>query len=474
MGYSRALLAAIVVGLVALGSSTNALAISAPIHIHGTGIDGVLIRPTPDTSQPARGWMGEGTSPDFHCFTYGQTIGNVNVWFYVTSPAGITGYYASYWDDSSYHSEGELTAKYGIPNCGAAPPPPPPDPAPAPDPAPGGANLVFSVFNADGGIYYRRSPSWGDTAQAPGVGVYNGDQVQLICGAYGEAVGPYGNTWWSYVRNLTRPNIGEGWVNAHYINDGAVANQPTPGENTCDGNPVGGGIQQDSQGGGSSGGSGSTSGAAPRLIDGGSLYYSPYNGTKIDYNGGHLNKNVPFKATKVFNQRDWDTRGKCSPNPGNFSGVVGNTRITTVAAWSKPRNLPFALLKQRPAWIPQINYILLFDPGDVEDYADAKCPDSATASLQLAKWLAADRGHTFVVLAGETTAGYNHASIQHGLFDTVRHYPNPRDRNIRKQIIVCNYSKMNHEDVWINFHDKMNDPPIQSGKCPRGARSWNP
>jgi hypothetical protein len=95
-----------------------ASAISAPIHIHGTGTDGVLIRPSPDTSRPALGWMAEGTSPDYHCFTYGQTIGNVNVWFLVTS-RGITGYYASYWDDSSYHSEAELTSKYGIPKCGS-------------------------------------------------------------------------------------------------------------------------------------------------------------------------------------------------------------------------------------------------------------------------------------------------------------------------------------------------------------------
>lgn len=110
-------------------------AISAPIHIHGTGTDGVLIRPTPNTSLPAVGWMAEGTSPDYHCFTYGQMIGNVNVWFSVTH-RGITGYYASYFDDSSYRSEAELTSKYGIPKCGAAAPAPGPAPGPAPVPAP--------------------------------------------------------------------------------------------------------------------------------------------------------------------------------------------------------------------------------------------------------------------------------------------------------------------------------------------------
>jgi hypothetical protein len=451
--------------LVALLSTASARAISAPIHIHGTGTDGVLIRPTPDTSQPGRGWMAEGTSPDYHCFTYGQMIGNVNVWFYVTSPAGITGYYASYWDDSSYRSEAELTAKYGIPKCGAPAPPPATPPS---DPAPSGG-LVFTIFNADGGIYYRRSPSWGDTAQTPGVGVYNGDRVELICGAYGEAVGPYANTWWSYVRNLTRPSIGDGWVNAHFIDDGAPANQPAAGEPTCgpDVPGSGGGGQSPAPGGnpGSGGGGGGRS-----LRDGGSLFYSPYNDRKIRYGGGW--KTVDFSATKVHWQRDWNG---CRPNPGNFGGVVGDTRITTVAAWSKPRNLPFALLNANPGWISQVNYILLFDPGNEDEYNGSRCPSTPTAAARLVTWLAQRSSNTLVILAGDVTAQDRHAGIQRGLFNKVRDYVrrHPREQ-IQKQVVVCNYSSMSHEDVWVNFHDKMNDPPIRTGKCPRNARSWSP
>jgi hypothetical protein len=119
-----------------LATAAAALAISAPIHIHGTGGEGVFIRPTPDTSHPAIGWMPEGASPDFHCFAWGQNIGGVPIWFNVTYN-GVTGYYASFYDDSSYHSNEELTAKYGVPLCGAAAPAPPPS-APAP-PAPGSA-----------------------------------------------------------------------------------------------------------------------------------------------------------------------------------------------------------------------------------------------------------------------------------------------------------------------------------------------
>jgi hypothetical protein len=119
-----------------LGPAGTAHAISAPIHIHGTGTDGVLIRSAPNTSATRLGWMGEGTSPDYHCFTYGESIHGVNVWFNVTH-AGITGYYASYYDDSSYHSEAELTSKYGVPKCGSGNPQPPDQPPPSrPPPGP--------------------------------------------------------------------------------------------------------------------------------------------------------------------------------------------------------------------------------------------------------------------------------------------------------------------------------------------------
>jgi uncharacterized protein YraI len=112
----------------------SVLAISAPIHIAGTGGEGVFIRPDPSTANPAVGWMPEGASPDYNCFVWGQNIGGVPIWFNVNYN-GKTGYYASYYDDSSYHSNEELTAKYGVPLCGASPPPAP-APVPGPGPAP--------------------------------------------------------------------------------------------------------------------------------------------------------------------------------------------------------------------------------------------------------------------------------------------------------------------------------------------------
>ncbi|HET7417167.1 MAG TPA: hypothetical protein VFJ61_06055 [Solirubrobacterales bacterium] len=138
-------------------------AISAPIHIANTGGEGVFIRPEPNTSRPAIGWIPEGASPDYNCFAWGQNINGVPIWFNVNYN-GKTGFYASYYDDSSYHSNEELTAKYGVPLCGSAPEaapaapasppastppapaaPPPPPPAAGPRPA----AVYFNPYSRD-------------------------------------------------------------------------------------------------------------------------------------------------------------------------------------------------------------------------------------------------------------------------------------------------------------------------------------
>jgi hypothetical protein len=119
--------------------------------------------------------MPEGASPDFVCFAYGQLIGTVPVWFLVNYN-GVSGYYASYYDDSSYGSDADLTSKYGVPKCGAAPPSTPPVPGPGPaltpaPPAPAAPRsmpVYFSPFNEGD------NPAW-SRASDPGVAtIYQG------------------------------------------------------------------------------------------------------------------------------------------------------------------------------------------------------------------------------------------------------------------------------------------------------------
>jgi hypothetical protein len=263
--------------------------------------------------------MPEGASPDYHCFAWGQNINGVPIWFFVTYN-GVTGFYASYFDDSSYHSNEELTAKYGVPLCGSSPPPPPSQPAPAPAPGPsvppsgpsgGGGGGVYSIVDADGGVYFRNSARWTDTNATPGVGVYTGDRVEVICGEFGEAYGPYSNRWWSYVANLSKPAAGKGWVNAHFINDGMPANQPSPGQPAC---------------------SSTTATPPPASPVGKSVFYAakPSSVLKSNPDGKMLlqvgDMDVPYGL--------W-ARGNCDPRPpGNL--VIPPT-VNTLAGWSLGR-----------------------------------------------------------------------------------------------------------------------------------------
>ena len=200
---------------------------------------GIYWRSAPDWNTPVA-VAGNGFYPNttiaVHCYQSGA--GNVpgsadTMWEQASVVSGSgTG---SGWINEHFINDGAAINQPspGVPPCNAPPAPaPPPAPTPAPAPTPTAGNLVFPVYNADGGIYYRNSPNQGDTSQTPGVGVYNGDQVKLICGQFGGA-GPNGNTAWSYVQNLTRPSIGNGWVNEHFINDGAAFNALPGGEPTC-------------------------------------------------------------------------------------------------------------------------------------------------------------------------------------------------------------------------------------------------
>ena len=88
--------------------------IQAPIDV----FTATNIRPGPsEASGAALTVMPAGTNPGFLCWTTGQRVNNVNVWFKVYW-AGVTGYYASGLDNSSYSSDLEIASKYGIPYCG--------------------------------------------------------------------------------------------------------------------------------------------------------------------------------------------------------------------------------------------------------------------------------------------------------------------------------------------------------------------
>jgi hypothetical protein len=230
---------------------------------------GIYWRSAPDWNTP-EAVAGNGFYPNtiisVHCYQSGAA--NVpgsadSMWEQATDVGGSgTG---SGWVNEHFINDGQPINEPspGVPPCNAPPPQPPPPPSSPPPASSGG--LVFPIFNAEGGIYYRNSPHWADTSATPGVGVYNGDQVELICGALGDPVGPYNDTAWSYVNNLSRP-VGDGWVDEHFINDGAPDNAFVSGEPMCGpeiSGTSGGGASGPTGGGSGSGGGDPAGGPAP-------------------------------------------------------------------------------------------------------------------------------------------------------------------------------------------------------------------
>ena len=118
------------------------------------------------------------------------------------------------------------------------------EPVPAPAPTPAGGP-IFTVMNTSetlpDGVYFRNSPHTSDTSHTAGIGVFAGEQVRLLCYAFGDSVGPYNDALWYDVSNVTRATSNGasnvGWLNAHYVNDGKPANQVDAGVPLCAGYP---------------------------------------------------------------------------------------------------------------------------------------------------------------------------------------------------------------------------------------------
>jgi hypothetical protein len=353
--------------------------------------------------------------------------------------------------------------------------------------SPATADPRYEVMNAPEGVYWRSEPNWAAAERITGFGVYNGTIVEVHCYQSGTAVEGSADTMWEQATDVGGRGYGSGWLNEHFVNDSQPINQPSPGVGPCnppphEESPVEKPAEPVEEHPGSSGGGSSSSGSGTSYHDGGSIYYSPYNGSNIDYRGGHLNKYAPSEAQRNIDISTWNAHGGCHPVIPNYDGEDAGSRITTISAWSIARNVPFALLDADPSlsWIGQVNYILLFDPGTYENYEKAKCEPSAAASKRLAIWLAESSGHHLVVLAGEVVAHDKYRGIQHFLFASAKNYHNHPGQDIRKQIIVCPYPSLSHEDTWIDFHNQIKGPPITNiNSCPssRGVAKptgWTP
>jgi hypothetical protein len=437
---------------------------------------GIYWRSGPDWNT-AEAIGGFGFYPDtiieVHCYQSGagDVPGSTDSMWEEASDVGGSGY-GSGWINEHFINDGQPINQPspGVPPCGAAPAPAPtPSPAPAPTPTGG---LVFTVFNAEGGIYYRYGPHWSETTQTPGIGVYDGDQVELICGAFGDAVGPYADTAWSLVRNLSRP-VGEGWVNEHFIDDGAPDNGFVAGEPICQPGSSGG-----SGGGGAAGGGSSSTSADPPT----SVFYSP--------NGNPEGVSVPEIASTDLASSKWSTGDACSDS--KVLSVTPNG-TATLAGWSDARMGPIYFLEaantQRRA---QVHTIILFDPGDSGDFEKASlaktvwdkihgvdptsCDWQYPINSLLANWLSSNHANRLIVMTGsaseEPNAGKStYAGLWHYYFADIWNKP------FAKQAQVCDYAGMGHPEVLEKFSGIVKSTPAGCPPSPSHAHpltAWNP
>jgi hypothetical protein len=100
------------------------------------------------------------------------------------------------------------------------------------------ADPVFSTMNDSGGIYWRSAPAWSTPIQQSGYGIYPGTYVSIHCYQSGTTVPGSANIMWVKASWAGGPGTGSGWVNEHFVNDGAPINQAAGGVPPCNGRPA--------------------------------------------------------------------------------------------------------------------------------------------------------------------------------------------------------------------------------------------
>lgn len=360
-------------------------------------------------------------------------------------------------------------------NFGPAPPPPttttttapPPTTTATPIAPPPTGSLVYPIANAAGGIYYRSSPHWSDTPQTPGVGVFDGDRVRLICGSQGEPVGPYSNTAWSYVTNLSR-SVGNGWVNEHYINDGAPANGFVAGEPACDSSIPGvPGVPSGFGGGGSipPGSSPPRAGNGPCYQTDQSVFYSPTDHVSTGLSGVH-----PAQC----NLDPYYWKNSSCDSGATVRNTPANARI--LSGWSYGRIGPLLYLAGTPRdssqWY-QIQTIVLFDPGNYNNFTYPACDGriSPPISSLLDQWLKQSDTHHLLILAGDVTEDRGFLQLGSATYHGLWHYylpdiwaePRSGPQSVSSRVLICDYSNFSHADVLEQLAWVAQSPPTT---CP--------
>jgi hypothetical protein len=424
-----------------------------------------------------------GTIIEVHCYQSGTAVeGSADTMWEQATDVGGRGY-GSGWLNEHFINDGQPINQPspGVPPCNAPPPPEEHPPAheehpPAPEEHSSSNGLVFPVFNAEGGIYYRNSPHWGDTSATSGVGVYNGDQVELICGALGDPIGPFNDTAWSYVNNLSRP-VGKGWVNEHFINDGAPDKSFVSGEAMC--GPSTPGMSGGGAGTGSGGPSHSSSNSGGGSTGPHSVFYSPNNTPNA------LGGNLEIADLNIVKD-EW-APGGCDPT----EGANIPTGVNTLAGWSLGRLGPvYFLAAASGTQRAEVHRIVLFDPGSTLSFTTrvpsflqfiwpAPCDTKFNINSLLADWLSSNSANHLLVLTGLDSEEHEDGTVGRSKYAGLWKYyfAGIWNQPFASRAQICDYNDLDHEHVlsdfaWVVNHPPSTCPPAPSSQHP--LTPWNP
>lgn len=318
------------------------------------------------------------------------------------------------------------------------------------------AATVVRVVNASEGVYWRASTDWNSAIRQDGFGAYTGDTLNLICFTRGGVVPPYNNNpLWYRASIASGRGQGSGLINDHFLQtSSANPDVPEAGVPPCD--------------------SPQPSGPGRLLSPGASIYYSPFDGDWVTKH--HLPLYVTSVTDETLFKSKW--RNGCdASHVADFPNVINGKTVSTLTGWSEGRLGPLLYLKAHPEKWNQINYVLLYDPGNLAQLT-GDCP-GINFSTVLHDWLTKNPTAHLAILAGYVTADTDHANGQYahqGLQQA--YFPQLRGPDISPRVTVCNYDGMNHTDVWTKFQSSANQAPIQSA-CPKDGDKaadalWHP
>lgn len=93
---------------------------------------------------------------------------------------------------------------------------------------------VFPTMNDSGGVYWRSGTNWNTPIAKSGYGVYPGTRISVSCYQMGTANVPgSADAMWVKASWVSGPGTGSGWINEHFVNDGAPINKAAPGVPSC-------------------------------------------------------------------------------------------------------------------------------------------------------------------------------------------------------------------------------------------------